>query len=80
MYAELEKYKTGERIDGTGVLPNKDTITICLDEYKAPLGELMADFIAHENKPWYRRKNYHKHLSKIYKDMLNNITLTHGLE
>jgi len=79
MYKELEKYKTGERIDGIGVFPDKQTINIKLDEYVANLGDLMQDFIKHETKPFWRRKYYHNHLTKIYLDMLNKIEIRHGL-
>lgn len=79
MYKELEKYKTGERIDGIGVLPDKQTINIKLDEYVANLGDLMQDFIKHESKPFWRQKYYHNHLTKIYLDMLNKIEIRHGL-
>lgn len=79
MYKELKKFATGEKLDGTGVLPNKQEIKITYNEYQANLGDLIDDFIKHKTKPFWKRKYYHNHLTKIYKDMLNKITVTHGL-
>lgn len=79
MYKELNKFKTGKKLDGIGVLPNKQEINITYDEYEANLGDLMNDFIDHKTKPFWKRKYYHKHLTKIYLDMLNEITIKHGL-
>jgi len=80
MYKELEKYKTGKKIDGIGVFPDKQTINIKLDEYVANLGDLIQDFIKHETTPFWRKKYYHKHLTKIYLDMLNKTgEIHHGL-
>jgi len=79
MYKELKKFATGEKLDGIGVLPDKQEIKITYDEYKANLGDLIDDFIKHKTKPFWGRKYYHSHLTKIYKDMLNQITVTHGL-
>ena len=67
MYKELEKYKTGEKI-------NKH-----YDEYKADLGDLLNDFIKHKSKPFWKRNYYHDHLTNIYIDMLNKFTIIHGL-
>ena len=77
MYKELDKYKTGNKVDTIGVLPNKQEVTIPLNEYNAPLGELLEDFIIHTKKSKWQRKYYHNHLSKIYKDMLNKIGVVH---
>ena len=79
MYKELEKYKTGKKTDGIGVLPNKQEITIEYDEYEYPLGDLLDDFINHKNKSRFKRKYYHKHLTKMYKKMLNTITIKTAL-
>ena len=81
MYKEIEKYKTGGIVKGSGVIVNMDNrkIEIDLDEYDFPLGDLIMDFHKHMSKPRWRRKYYHKNLTKIYKDALNYITLTHGV-
>jgi len=79
MYKELKKFATGKKLDGIGVLPDKQEIKITYDEYKANLGDLIDDFIKHKTKPFWRRKRYHSHLTKIYKDMLNKINITHLL-
>ena len=34
MYKELEKYKTGKKVDTIGVLPDKQEITMKSDEYE----------------------------------------------
>ena len=78
MYKELEKYKTGEKIDADGILANKQKVIIKLDVYKANLGDLMQDFIKHQTKPWWRRKYYHNHLTKLYLCMLNHIEIVEG--
>ncbi len=79
MYKELKKFETGKKLDGIGVLPDKQEIKITYDEYQANLGDLIDDFIEHKTKPFWKRKYYHKHLTKIYKDMLSEITITYGL-
>ena len=79
MYKELEKYKTGEKVEGIGVLPDGQEIKIHHDEYVAELGDLINDLINHKSKPFWRRKYYHKHLTKIYLSMLNKISIRHGL-
>jgi len=79
MYKELEKFATGKKIEGIGVLPNKQEIKIQYNEYVANLGDLIDDFIKHQTKSKWKRKYYHDHLTKIYKDMLNKITVKHGL-
>jgi len=79
MYKELEKFATGKKVEGIGVLPDKQEIKIYYDEYVANLGDLMEDFIKHQSKSKWRRNYYHDHLTKIYKDMLNNIEIRHGL-
>lgn len=79
MYKELEKFKTGKKVEGIGVLPDGQEIKIYHDEYVANLGDLMEDFIKHQTKPFWLKKYYHDHLTKIYKDMLNKIEIRHGL-
>jgi len=77
MYKEFEKYKTGEKIKGVGVLPDKQEVDIYYDEYSAPLGDLMYDFIKHVKKPWWKKKLYnHEHITEIYVNWLNKITMT----
>ena len=78
MYKELEKFRTNKKIDAIGVLPDKQEINIELDEYIAPLGDLIQDFIKHETKPRWKRNYYHDHLTELYKKMLNTITIRHG--
>lgn len=79
MYKELKKYATGNKIDGIGVLPDKQEKKITLDEFSVELGDLIEDFIYHKTKPRWKRKYYHNHLTKIYKDMLNFTTIKYGL-
>lgn len=80
MYKELEKYKTGKKItqkDFDFYLKIGEEI-IELDRYDFKLGDIIHDFTKHVNKSRWRRKSNHKHLTKIYLDILNKITLTHG--
>jgi len=79
MYKESPKFPTWEKIEGIGVLPDKQEIKIYYNEYVANLGDLMEDFIKHQSKPFWKRNYYHIYLSKIYKDMLNKIELRHGI-
>jgi hypothetical protein len=78
MYKELQKYKTGEKIKITIKTINDNTLVILTDEYKADLGNLLNDFIEHKTKSFLRRKYYHKHLTKMYLDMLNQLTIFYG--
>jgi hypothetical protein len=78
MYKELEKYATGKIIPGVGILQDRQEIKINLAQYDFYLGDLMEDFIKHQTKPFWKRKYYHEHLSKLYKQVLNKIELTHG--
>ena len=78
MYKELDKYKTYTKATFSGSLPDEKKIEIKLDQYNFKLGELMADFIAHNNKPFWRRKSYHNRLNKVYIDVLNSIEIAHG--
>jgi hypothetical protein len=73
MYKELEKYRTGIKVPAT-IGSN-----LKLDEYTAQYGDLINDFIAHKNKPFWRRKYYHSHLTEIYLEMLNKFSITHLL-
>ena len=78
MYKELEKYNTGIRVPRTyKVECNGYSGEITSQElrYSANLGNLIEDFINHKNKPWYKRKYYHEHLTKIYKDWLNEVSI-----
>jgi len=79
MYKELEKYKTGKKVDTIGVLPDKQEITIKLDGYEAGLGDLMNDFIEHKTKSRWLRKYYHDHLTNIYIKWLNKVTMIQEL-
>jgi hypothetical protein len=77
MYIELEKYKTGKKVPTIfNVGNNGVSLTVYLDEYTADLGELLNDFIEHKNKPFWKRKYYHKHLTKLYLQMLNKVSIT----
>jgi len=78
MYKELEKYKTGKKVPMVHNVVGGGTKTINLDEYVANLGDLINDFIEHKQKPFWKRKYYHKHLTKLYLQMLNKISITHG--
>lgn len=79
MYKELKKFATGEKSDGIVVLTDKQEIKVTYDKYQANLGDLIDDFIEHKTKPFWKRKHYHGHLTRIYKDMLNKINVVHGL-
>lgn len=78
MYPELEKYKTGKKINVTGVLPNGSEVPLEMDEYAYGLGDMINDFIDHKKKPWWKRHYHHKHLTKLYIKMLNKIEMKHG--
>ncbi len=78
MYKELKKFATGKKVKCIGVLPDKQEIEIYNDEYVAPLGDLMEDFIKHQTKSRWNRECYHNHLTKLYKDMFNTIKVTDG--
>ena len=79
MYKELKKFATGDKIEGIGVLPDKQEVKIYYNEYVANLGDLMEDFIKHQTKTFRKKKYYHNHLTNIYKDILNKISVKHGL-
>lgn len=78
MYKELEKYATNKKMNSICILPDKQEITIQLDVYEAKLGDLIEDFINHKRKPWWKRKYYHNNLTKLYKEILNELTIRHG--
>ena len=78
MYKELEKYKTRSKLNTFNIYYNTSDI-IPLDEYKVDLGDLLNDFIKHKSKPFWKRKHYHNNLTEIYIDMLNKLTIIHGL-
>ena len=71
MYKELDKYKTGKRVEWS-IGDKTETTKYYKDGYNAPLGDLINDFIEHKNKPRRKRKTYHAHLTKLYKTMLNS--------
>lgn len=79
MYKELEKYKTGKKVEGVGVLPDKQEIKIYYDGYQFGLGDLMNDFIKHNNKPFWKKKHYHNHLTEMYVKLLNEVTVKSAL-
>ena len=78
MYRELDKYKTGKKVNGIGVLPDKQEMTIKYDQYEFGLGNLMNDFINHKSKPFWKRKNYHNHLTELYIEFLNSVNIITG--
>lgn len=79
MYKELEKYRTGGKLQCQNeIVGSGKTIMIMLDEYEAELGNLLNDFIEHKQKPFWKRKNYHDHLTELYMKMLNKVTIKHG--
>jgi len=81
MYKEIEKYKTGDKTNMTSNFTLNGTVVKYpteLDEYDFELGDLLFDFSKHINKPWWRRKYYHKHLTKTYLSILNQVWITYG--
>lgn len=83
MYKELNKYKTGKKINGQARKIKLDGTIMLVehkyDEYHFTLGELMQDFIKHQTKPFWRRKFYHSHLTKIYRRVLDEIEFKTGI-
>lgn len=77
MYKELEKYNTGVKTPQIHEFVNLpgQSVTVEVTRYSAKLGDLIEDFIDHKNKPWYKQNYYHKHLTKIYKDWLNEVSI-----
>lgn len=79
MYKEIEKYKTGKVIENKlSILDNYGTITIKENEYKAPFGDIINDLIEHKQKPFWRRKYYHNHLTELYLKFLNQVSFVHN--
>ena len=79
MYKELEKYRTEGKLKcQSEIFNSKENIILILDEYEANLGDLLNDFIEHKQKPFWKRKNYHEHLTELYIKMLNKVTIKHG--
>lgn len=79
MIEEFEKYKTGKKVDGKGVLLGGQQVDIKLDEYIFPLGDLMVDFNNHLNKKWWQKIGWeHNFKTKLYLKVLNQITITHN--
>lgn len=77
MYKELEKFKTGEKIPVNLSSPEvTSTQEIMLDEYKIGVGDLINNLIEHKKKSYWMRKNYHDHLTELYIEALNKITIT----
>ena len=79
MYKELDKYKTGKKVNATGILPDKQEIKIKQNGYEFGLGDLVNDYIEHKRTPWYKRKYYHGHLTKIYINTLNIVTIADSM-
>ena len=77
MYKELEKYRTNNTIPSI-IEINHQIVNITLDEYQFGLGDVIIDFINHEKTPWWKRKNYHSHLTEIYIKVLNKIKISYG--
>ena len=78
MYKELEKYRTGNKTDMDGILPDGQIIKIKGDEYIFKLGDVMSDFIKHQNKPRWKRKYYHDHLTSLYIKILNEVNIKYA--
>lgn len=85
MYKELKKYRTDKQrpcnYAEVNANPNSNVMTATFtyqeSEYVAEFGELLNDFIEHKRKPFWRKKYYHDHLTKLYIKMLNKMTITH---
>ncbi len=78
MYKEFDKYKTGNTCKGIGVITNQSNkeIGIIQDEYIAPLGDLLEDYIKHVQQPFWKKWTCdYKFRNKLYKDFLNHIKL-----
>jgi hypothetical protein len=75
MYKELEKYKTGKKVPTVYKFLDNSSCVIHEKEYIADLGDLMNDFIEHKTKPFWKRKYYHNHLTELYLQMLNRISI-----
>jgi len=75
---EFLKYLTGNKIDGIGILPDKQEIKMKYDEFKFPLGSLIIDFNKHLRKPFWKKKYNHDLVTEIYERILNGITIVKG--
>ena len=75
MYKELEKYKTGKKVPTVYKFPDNSSYIMHDKEYVAGLGDIMNDFIEHKTKPFWKRKFYHNHLTELYLQMLNKISI-----
>ena len=79
MYKELDKYKTGKKIPVPVIYHRLDGSTEenihQVNEYQFKLGDLLNDFIIHNNRSWfwkYWHGNYkYNDLTKIYLKWLN---------
>ena len=80
MYKEIEKFKTGKKVPVIhNIIGICQSITINDEEYKANLGILINDFIDHKNKPFWKRKIYHNHLTELYLKFFENVDLVINL-
>lgn len=75
MFKELKKYKKTSRVKTPIKLPDKQVITIIMDEYEFPVGDLISIYIKHVRKPWWKRDCHHEHLSEYLVRCLNNLTV-----
>lgn len=78
-YDELRKYLTGKMIEVPTITNGRREGIGLFPEYLIPIGSLINDFIEHNNKFWWQRKWYHKRLTEIYIQILNNLgTISYG--
>ena len=70
MFIELDKYKTGDSIENQKQ-PNGEIKPIKVVNYNFNWGSLLNDFIDHKNKPFWKRKKYHKDLTATYIGIIN---------
>lgn len=82
MYKELDKYKTGNKMQQKVYYTNTGGKDIYLDtevdEYEFNLGDILNEFIEHKNKSFLKKTYYHKDLTRIYKKILNKISIKIG--
>ena len=74
---ELDKYCNTRK--STLILPDGTETDSYAPVYKAPLGDLIEDFVHHIKTPWWRRKKGHDELTQIYKEWLNSIEIEREL-
>jgi hypothetical protein len=83
MYKELDKYRTGQKIKSKATLSKigggSELVEWEYDEYRAQMGDLIEDFIKHKTKPFWMRKINHSHVTKLYKNFLNEVEISIGL-